>query len=135
MARITFSLEELIKLLVSNNLLPARIVRPKVQGDTIHFVIRTGTIVLPFIPASVKYLGLSNSVAELELTIVSSRLNKTVGRFIGNIESKLPSFVRLEHPKIYVDIDKLLKDRNMKALTVEDIVVENGRINITTRSI
>ena len=43
MAKITFSLDELIHILISNELLRGEILRPKVDGDRIHFVIRTNT--------------------------------------------------------------------------------------------
>ena len=75
MARIIFSLEELTKLLISNELLPGDILRPRVQGDKIHFIIRTDSFILPFIPASLRYVSFSDNNAVFELTIVSSHLN------------------------------------------------------------
>ena len=41
MAKITFSLEELLKDLISNELLPPQIIRARVKGQRGHFVIRT----------------------------------------------------------------------------------------------
>jgi len=43
MANITFSHAELIKILLSNELLPKQILRPKVESDEIHFVVETRT--------------------------------------------------------------------------------------------
>jgi hypothetical protein len=52
MAKITFDLEELLEIIVSNGLLPRQIARLRKKGDRIHFVIKTNTFILPFIPAS-----------------------------------------------------------------------------------
>ena len=78
MAKITFSLEELIKILISNELLPRQIIRARVKGQRVHFVIRTNAFILPFIPASLRYVSFDNHNAIFELTIVSGHLNKAV---------------------------------------------------------
>ena len=76
MAKITFNLEELIQILTSNELLREEILRPKVEGDRIHFVIKSNSFILPYIPASLVYLSFNEHRAVFELIIVSSRLNR-----------------------------------------------------------
>ncbi|HUT47465.1 MAG TPA: hypothetical protein VMX36_14385 [Sedimentisphaerales bacterium] len=132
MAKITFNLEELIQILISNELLRGEILRPKVDGDRIHFVIRTNSFILPYIPASLGYLGFSDNLATFELTIVSSHLNKAVSRLKKILQFKLPVYMKLEYPKIFVDVEKLLKEKNIRGIRVKDISLKGGEFTITT---
>jgi len=125
MAKITFSLEELTQILISNELLHGEILRLKVEGDRIHFVIKTNSFILPYIPASLGYIGFSDNLATFELTIVSSYLNKL----------KIPSYMRLEYPKIFVDVDNLLKEKNIRGVRVKDISLRDGEFAIITCNI
>jgi len=135
MAKITFSIDELTQILISNELLRGEILRPKVEGDRIHFVIKTNTFILPYIPASLGYMGFSDNLAAFELTIVSSYLNKAVGRLKQVLQLKLPAYVKLEFPKIFVDVDKLLREKNIRGIQVKDISFKDGEFTITTCNI
>jgi hypothetical protein len=135
MAKITFSLEELTQILVSNELLRGEILRPKVEGDRIHFVIRTNSFILPYIPASLAYLDFSDNLAIFKLIIVSSYLNKAVSGLKQILQLKLPAYIKLEYPKIFVDADKLLKEKNIRGIRVKDISLKGGEFTITTCNI
>jgi len=132
MATITFDFEELLQILISNELLRSEILRPKVEGDRIHFVIKTNSFILPYIPASLGYLDFSNNQAIFELTIVSSHLNKVVSRLKQILQLKLPGYMKLEYPKIFVDVDKLLEEKNIRGIRVKDISLTDGEFTITT---
>ncbi len=134
MAKMIFSLEELTKLLISNELLPAEILRPRVQGDRIHFIIRTDSFILPFIPASLRYLSFSDNNAVFELTIVSSHLNKAASWLSQIVRLRIPPYMKLEYPRLYVDVDKLLQRNNIRGLQVKDIFFEAGEFTIVTGS-
>jgi hypothetical protein len=135
MAKITFNLEELIQILTSNELLRSEILRPKVEADRIHFVIKTDSFILPYIPASLGYLNFSDNQATFELTVVSNRLNKVVGRLKQILQLKLPAYMRLEYPKIFVDTDKLLEEKNIKGIRVKDIAYKDSEFTITTSNV
>ena len=135
MAKISFNLEELIQILISNELLRGEILRPKIDGDRIHFVIRTNSFILPYIPASLGYLDFSDNQAIFELTIVSSHLNKAVSRFKQILQPRIPLYAKLEYPKIFVDADKLLEEKNIRGIRVKDISFEGGEFTITTCNI
>jgi hypothetical protein len=135
MAKITFSIEELTQILISNELLRGEILRLKVEGDRIHFVIKTNTFILPYIPASLGYMGFSDNLATFELTIVSNILNKAVSRLKQILQLKLPAYIKLEYPKIFIDVDKLLKEKNIRGIRVKDISFEGGEFTITTCNI
>ncbi|MFC1604147.1 hypothetical protein ACFL5F_03880 [Planctomycetota bacterium] len=135
MAKISFNLEELIQILISNELLRGEILRPKVEGDRIHFVIRTNSFILPYIPASLGYLSFSDNQAIFELTIVSSHLNKAVSRLKQILQPKIPEYTRLDYPKIFVDVDKLLKEKNIRGIRVKNISFNSGEFTITTYNI
>jgi len=132
MAKMTFSLEELTKLLISNELLPGEILRPRVQGDKINFIIRTDSFILPFIPASLRYVSFSDNNAVFELTIVSSHLNKAASWLSQIVKLKIPPYMKLEYPRLYVDVDGLLQRKNIRGLQVKDILFEAGEFTIVT---
>jgi hypothetical protein len=135
MAKITFSLEELLKILISNELLPRQIIRARVKGQRVHFVIRTNAFILPYIPASLRYISFDNNNVIFELTIASGHLNKTVNRLNQALKLKIPACMKLEYPNISVDIDKLLEEKNIRGLRVKDILFENGDFTIVTGKI
>ena len=135
MAKITFNLEELIQILTSNELLRSEIIRPKVEGERIHFVIKTDSFILTYIPGSLTYSDFSNNQAVFKLTIVSSHLNKVVGRLKQILQLKLPAYMKLEYPKIFVDADKLLEEINIKGIRVKDISFKDGIFTVTTCNI
>jgi len=132
MAKITFSLEEFIQILISNELLRGDILRLKVEGQRIHFVIRTGSFILPYIPASLGFLSFSDNQAIFELTIVSSHLNKAVSRLKQMLQPKLPAYMKLEYPKIFVDVGRLLEEKNIRGIRVKDVSLKDGEFTITT---
>lgn len=135
MAKITFSLEELLKILISNELLPRQIIRARVKGQRVHFVIRTNAFILPYIPASLKYVSFDNNNAIFELTIVHGHLNKAVSWLNQVLKLKIPACMKLEYPNISVDIEKLLEEKNIRGVRVKDILFENGDFTIVTGKI
>jgi len=134
MAKLIFTAEELIKVAVSNELLPPEIVRMKVKGSRIHFVIKTGSFVLPYIPASLKYLRFDGDNAVFELAVVSSHATKAMGRLSDMIELNMPGYVKLEHPNVFVEINRLLEDKNVKSVRVKDILFEDGWFSIISEN-
>ena len=135
MAKLTFSLDEFTQILVSNELLRGGILRPKVEGNRIHFVIRTGSFILPYIPASLGFISFSDNQVIFELTIVSSHLNKAVSRLKQMLQLKLPAYMKLEYPKIFVDVEKLLEEKNIRGTRVKDVSLKDGEFTITTYNI
>jgi len=135
MAKITFSLEELLKILISNELLPHQIMRVRVKGQRVHFVIRTNAFILPFIPASLRYVSFDNNNAIFELTIVSGHQNKAVNGLNQALKLKIPACMKLEYPNFSIDIDKLLEEKNIRGVQVKDILFENDEFTIVTDNI
>ena len=128
MAKITFSHAELLNILISNEFLPEEILRPKVEGEEIHFVVKTNLPLLQFVPVSLKYLSFADNNAIFELTVVGSSLNKTIGRL--NLLSRLdvPPYVKLDFPKISVDVNELLKEKNIRGVLLKGIFFKNGEL-------
>lgn len=134
MARITFTLEELLEILVSNQLLPAQIARVKVKGDEVHFVIKTNAFILPYIPASLKYISFDGTDALFELTIITGRANKAVSLLNDALKLKLPDYLKLEYPNLFVDVDRVLREKNIRGIKVEDVSFQNGQFSIIIRN-
>ena len=135
MAKLTFSLEELIGILIGNKLLPGEIVRLKAKGRKFHFVIKTGAFILPFVPASLGFSSFDGNNAVFELTMVSSHLSKVKSLFSELIKPMLPQCMELDYPKITVDVNKLLAEKGIKAVRVKDMFFENEIFAIVTCSI
>ena len=135
MAKVTFSLEELLKILISNELLPRQIIRARVKGQRVHFVIKTSAFILPFIPASLRYVGFDNNNAIFELTIVHGHLNKAVSWLNQALNLKIPACMKIEYPNISVDIEKLLEEKNIKSIRVKDISFANGQFTIVSENV
>ena len=129
---ITYSLEELVEILIANKLLPPEIIRARVKGEIFHFVIKTGSFVLPYIPASLKYLSFNDNKATFELTIVSSVVSKAMSWLDQTLKLKMPSYMELEYPNILINVDKLLQEKNIRNVRVKDVLFENGKFTILT---
>ncbi|MDT8301994.1 MAG: hypothetical protein RQ760_10965 [Sedimentisphaerales bacterium] len=134
MAGITFSHVELLKILLSNELLPDKILRPKVEGDEIHFVVETNLPLIQFVPASLRFISYTDNNAIFELSVVNSSLNAMIGRL--NLLSKLnaPEYVKFDFPRVYVDVNELLKEKNIRGVLLKDITFNDGEFTITTCS-
>jgi hypothetical protein len=135
MAKIIFSIEELIKILISNGLLPKNIIRVKVKGDNVHFYIKTQSFILPFVPASLRFLSFNNNNVTFELTVVSDKVSKTIGRFDQLLDFEMPAYMKLEYPNIIVDIDKLLQEKNIRGLQLKSVFFENDEFVVETESV
>ena len=134
MAKITFTHTELLNILLANELLPKKVLRPKVEGQEIHFTVETNIPLLQYVPASLKFVSFTDNNAIFELTVVNSSLSKTISRL--NLMSKLdvPDYVKIEFPRISVDINELLKHRNIRGIQLKDILFDNGEFTIIISS-
>lgn len=132
MAKITFNLQEITEIVISNKLLPPELVRVRVKGEKVHFVIRTNSFILPYIPASLRFLSFSDNNAIFELTIISGHLSKAKNWLNQALKLRIPEYMKLEYPQLSVDIDKLLKDRNITGFRVKNILFEGEEFTIVT---
>ena len=51
------------------------------------------------------------------------------------LQLKLPAYIRLEYPKIFVDTTKLLEEKNIRGVRVKEISFKDGEFAITTCNI
>ncbi|MEJ2703254.1 MAG: hypothetical protein P8Z79_12510 [Sedimentisphaerales bacterium] len=134
MARITFSLQELVDIAVSNELLPREIIRTRVKGGKIHFAVKTNAFILPFVPASLGYVNFDGRHVNFKLTNVPGPVNKVIGWLQHALKLKIPAFVKLEYPRVSIEIDGLLREKNIRGIQVKDVVFQDGEFSILTRS-
>lgn len=132
MARIVFGCEELLGILVCNGLVPGSIARLRVKGDRIHFVVKTNSFILPFIPASVRYLRLEGDLVVFELAIAGNRINRAKGWFDQMLEANMPSWMELEYPILSIDVGKLLAEKNIRGIRLREILFEDGELSLVT---
>ncbi len=132
MAKIILSLEELVEILISNEILPRNIARARVKDNEIHFVINTQSFILPFIPASLRYLNFENGNMVFELTLVNGQVNEIMNGFNQAFELKIPAYMKYEYPNIFIDVDKLFQKKNIRGVQVKDVFFENGEFTIVT---
>jgi hypothetical protein len=130
MAVITITYEELLEILKTNNLLPEQIARVTVKNECFHFAIRTENFLIPFVPASLKYISFENNTAKFELFVISSHFNKAIGWFGQSYLSKLPDYVKLELPYVLFDIEKILQEKNIKGIRIKEVVHETCQFTV-----
>jgi len=104
------------------------------EGEEIHFVVETNLPLLQFVPASLRFLSYTDNNAIFELTVVNSSLNAMISRM--NLLSKLnaPAYVKFDFPKVSVDVNELLKEKNIRGVLLKDIIFNDGEFTITTYS-
>jgi len=134
MAKISFSLEELLTILVANELVPDRIQQPRGKGETIEFVVKTGIVILPAVPVSLTYAGYEDNNITFEISVAGGRFGEMIGGYTRQFESKMPPGVRLDFPHIHVDANKLLEARNIRGVAVEGISVSGDEFTIVASS-
>ena len=134
MATITFTFEEILAILISNELLPPQITCAKVKDNSINFVINTEVFLLPHVPASLRYNGFENGIAKFELTVVSGHFNKALGWFGQSYESKLPEYIKLELPNILVYIEKLFQEKNIRGISIKELTLHAGLFSLVTEN-
>ncbi len=134
MATLTFTLEELLEILKSNNLLPEQITRAEVKNESIVFTIKTDNFLLPSIPAVLKYLNYTNNIATFEINIVSGHFNKALNMVGNSYQSKMPDYVKLDLPNVLIDLEKLFVHRNIKGIRVKEITQTNNQFTIVTEN-
>jgi hypothetical protein len=132
MATLTFSLEELLEILKSNNLLPSQIVNAEVKNNSIVFVIKTENFLLPSIPATLKYISFSNNTATFEVNIVSGTFNKAINMMGNSYQSKMPDYVKLDLPNVLIDLEKLFAHKKIKGIHIKEITQTNSQFTIVT---
>ena len=132
MATITFGLEELIEILISNALLPKNIMRIKVKTDSIHFVIKTQSFILPLIPASLRFLDFNDNNVTFELTLVSGQVSKAIGRLDQLFDLSIPAYMKFEYPNVIVDMDKLLEEKKIKGVRLKDVFFKDSEFVVVT---
>lgn len=134
MARLTLELEEVIRILVAHDLLPGEVVNPTAKGDKIHFMIKVDSFMVPRIPASLEYVRLEGNDMIFHLTVISSRFNSVLGRLKRAFHLHVPEWIRLDLPKVLVDTEKLLMEKNIQGVTVEEVTVKDGELTVITSS-
>ncbi len=132
MATLTFTLEELLEILKSNNLLHEQIIRSEVKNNCMEFVVDTKMFLLPAIPVSLKYVNFENDTATFELSLGNGQFNQALGMLGNTLQSKLPEYVKLKLPNVLIDIPTLLEHRKVKGIRIREITQIANQFTIVT---
>ena len=130
MAKIMFSLEELVEIMIANELILENIRRVKVKDGIVHFVIKTDLFVLPLIPASLKFSSFENNKATFKLTLVNNQLSKIISRYNHILDTELPACMKFEHPNLMIDVEKLLQENNIRGLQIKDVLFKDSEFTV-----
>ena len=128
MAKIIFTLDEAISILIANNILPEQITNVRANGENISFRVDTGLPLLSSVPASIKYVDFKYGIAKLEMSLPLQRITNKLIQFFSE---KIPKEIKFENPNILVDINKIIKKKS-KGINVENIIYENESFVIIT---
>ncbi|MHC4387862.1 MAG: hypothetical protein ACYSX1_04560 [Planctomycetota bacterium] len=141
MAKIMFSLEEIREIMLSNDWvrIPPYIRNLRIGGDDISLIVELGKTSIPLIPfvpllvpISARFVRFDNPVAIFEITN-KARLTKGIVDLLSPIfKDKMPEYVEVDYPHIHVDVNKLLLEKNVKGVRVEEIVFDEGKFTVGT---
>lgn len=131
MAKIIFTAKELTEIVIANNLLPKNISGLNAQGKTFTFKIESGLPIFSFIPCDITYIGFENGSVKLQVSI-NPLLEKAAGSFIHKFQQQIPGYININFPLIDIDINRLLKEKNIKGVVVKDIIFENDSFIVST---
>ena len=135
MAKIIFSLQEAKEPLLSKVRMPLSVTDVKAEGDNVSFVLKTGLPLLSSIPISIRYIGFANSIVTFELTVNFAKawlMKKAINSLIRKYAEGIPDYVRVDYPKVYVDVNALLLKNNLKGVKVDGIVYGDGEFTVVT---
>ena len=126
MAKINFSLNELLTLAKANDVKLDRLEDIQVQGNTITVIVNTGLPLPKTIKADIEFIEFNNGHAKLELVG-----NSLIGKFVNMVT--LPTGITFSSPHFLIDVNTLIKQK-VKALQIESMTLTNGHFTITTQN-
>ena len=141
MAKMIFSVEEMRELLLSNNRIriPPYIKNLKMGADTISLIVEVGKTGIPLmpsvpllIPLSTRFVRFDNPIAIFEIANRGILTKGIVDRLIPIFKDKMPDYIEVDYPSIHVDVNKLLVEKNVKGVEVEEIVFDDGKFTVVT---
>ncbi len=124
MAQLTFTINEVLELLETNDLKHERLSDLRLEGNVITVVINTG---LPFpktVKADVEYIDLTDGKLKLEL-----KANPMVAKLVDMLS--MPQNIEYNSPFIFVDLNGFIA-KKLKGLSVSKVVMENNQITVVT---
>lgn len=124
MAKINFSLNELLTIAQANNYKLDRLEDIQILGNTITVVVNTGLPLPKTIKADIEFIDFADGRAKLEL-----KGNPLVGKFVNMIT--LPSGIIFNAPHFLIEVNTLISQK-VKALRIESMTLNNGEFAITT---
>ena len=91
-------------------------------------------MLLPFVPASLRFSTFDGSTAVFDMSIVSGRLNKAADWLDKLLRPKIPGCLELDYPRLSVDVNKLLAEKGIKGIRVKDMHFEGDKFAVITDS-
>lgn len=137
MAKIMFTLTEIMKILDSNEQIHRDISDLRVQGGDVHFNINTNLPLIHKIPASARYVSFEDGIMKLEMTvhgIAPSLAGKMAKLFSHKLAHNVPQFLKLDYPYMYINIPEAISS-NIKGLHVDHVEHEDGHFTVTTSNL
>ncbi|MHC4258992.1 MAG: hypothetical protein ACYSTF_01070 [Planctomycetota bacterium] len=141
MTKIVLSVEEIREILLSNDWIriPPYIKNLRVGADAISLIVEIGKTGIPLmpsvpllIPISARFVRFDNPVAIFEITNKGRLTKGIVDLLIPIFKDKMPEYVEVDYPNIHVDVSKLLVEKNIKGVQVEEIVFDDGKFTVVT---
>jgi len=130
-AKITFSIGEVVRILNSGRLVSEPLTEIKTKGDKFLVKLKTGWLAPKYIRAAIKYVDFYNGNVAFEITT-----NRLIDKFDWLVprlfkSPHLPDYVsQCEYPRVCVDINKVLADK-IKGVQIENITFENEQFCVT----
>lgn len=135
MAKIQFTVNELSRILNSNNLSPRQISEIEADDEKIFLRIKTDWFALNSIRIAAKFVDFKEGSATFEIlqNRLMNKFNWLIRKWIESI--KLPEYVNLsEYPIVHIDLNRVLADKT-RGIRIEDISFEKRQFFVTISAI
>ncbi len=131
MAKIVVTIEEIITVLGANGWMSHRVSDMQAVEGGVSFKVDTGVPFVGAVKMQINYTGFDGRCVELEL--VGGGL---LDQFSGLLKQavKLPEYMRLEYPRIFVDVEQLMGER-VKGIAIEGIELAGTSFTVDVKTV
>ncbi|GEM_PF-4696205 len=137
MARITFTLTEIMNILDSNEQIHRDISDMRVEGADVHFNINTNLPLIHKVPASAHFVSFDDGIMKLRMTIHGlppALVSKGIKLLSHKFDENVPEFITMEYPYMYIDVPEAIS-ANIKGVRVDEIYHQDGHFTVITSNL
>jgi len=134
-AEITASIQELIDVMVSNNIIPHQITDITAEDNGISFIVKTNLPIISAVPLKAEYIAYEHKHAHIKVCVYNLNnklVNKAINKLVETFSRKMGDAVTIRYPSIFINVNGLL-DKKIQGIVIKDIACEDGFVQVVTQ--